>query len=154
MRAGVSSFGVGGTNVHLALEEAPLPEMVPPVPVPQVNAVQILPLSARSPEALEALRDRLAAVLETGADGEAGYDAPALADIAFTLQEGRGQYPWRISVAAETRTAAAALLRKTARPATATGGTGPRIAFMFPGQGAQYPGMGAGLCRQEPEFAR
>lgn len=31
LRAGVSSFGVGGTNVHLVLEEAPLPVDIAPL---------------------------------------------------------------------------------------------------------------------------
>lgn len=48
-RAGVSSFGVGGTNVHIVLEEAPQTK-----PSSPARAFQLLPISARSSAALDA----------------------------------------------------------------------------------------------------
>ncbi len=79
-RAGVSSFGLGGTNVHVVLEEAPARQ-----PSGPSRPWQLLLLSARTPAALAAQADRLAdrlARLETG-------EALDLADVAFTLQAGR-----------------------------------------------------------------
>ncbi len=73
--AGVSGFGVGGTNVHIVLQEAPLrdaPDAIEP------DRVQILPLSAKSPEALAIMADQLAAVLRAPMP-------PNLADVALTL---------------------------------------------------------------------
>jgi len=86
-RAGVSSFGVGGTNVHLLLEQAPDVEKSAPV-----KGIQLLPLSAKSPDALDQLRLHMAAALDAA-------DGATLADIAFTLQEGRKDYPYRLAVA-------------------------------------------------------
>lgn len=141
-RAGVSSFGVGGTNVHLVLEEAP------DLPIPESGAeLHILPLSAKSPEALTEMHARLADALE--AEG-----APALADAAFTLQEGRPEYEFRSAIAAREVAEAAAELRKAPPVRRPVPADTPAVAFMFPGQGSQYPGMGSGLYQHEPEFAR
>src|SRR5207248_674429 len=78
-RAGVNSLGMGGTNVHVVLEEAPaLPEPAAARPW------QLILLSARTPAALEAATDNLAGFLRHGAQSDAD-----LADVAFTLQVGR-----------------------------------------------------------------
>jgi len=89
-RAGISSFGVGGVNVHLVVEEAPSKEhRTPGEPEPQ-----LLPLSARTPEALA----RYAADLLNYLKEE---DEPAdIADIAFTLQTGRLALPYRVAFVA------------------------------------------------------
>ena len=76
-RAGVSSFGIGGTNVHVILEEAPPARQSGPS-----RDWQILMLSARSSHALEAMTERLGSHLET-------HPGAPLADVAYTLQIGR-----------------------------------------------------------------
>ncbi len=85
-RAGVSSFGLGGTNVHVVLEEAPEPE-----PSGPSRPWQLLVLSAATPTALESATDRLAAHLEE-------HPEQPLPDIAWTLQAGRRVMPWRRAV--------------------------------------------------------
>ena len=57
-RAGVSSFGVGGTNVHVVLEEAPRTS-----PGTAPSGPQVLLLSARTAESLQDARTALAAGL-------------------------------------------------------------------------------------------
>jgi len=141
-RAGISAFGVGGTNVHLLLEQAP-----DRAARTLVDAVQILPLSAKSPEALTAMINRLA-------DALAVANAPLLADAAYTLQEGRKVYPYRFAVAASDNPSAAKALCTAKVSLNKTPTTAAPLVFLFAGQGSQYPGMGAGLYRAEPEYAR
>ncbi|GGA09746.1 type I polyketide synthase [Neptunicoccus cionae] len=141
-RAGISSFGIGGTNAHLVLEEAPTTGQQP-----DVTAPQILPLSAKSPEALAEMAAGLAQALEADAP-------PQLSDAAFTLQEGRSRFDYRAAVVARTTEEAAAALRKLPAVKTRTPLDAPGVLFMFAGQGSQYPGMGRGLYETAPEFTR
>jgi len=100
-RAGVSSFGLGGTNVHLVLEEAP-PET--PALAPS-RAWGVLLLSARSQEALERATDSLAAHL-------ASHPALSLSDVAFTLQTGRRAFAHRRTLVCHPGEDVAGLLRQ------------------------------------------
>lgn len=144
-RAGVSSFGVGGTNAHAVLEEAP----GTPSPT-ESRPHQALTLSARSPAALDEATHRLGTYLTR-------HPERGLADAAYTLHVGRRAFQYRrsLSVATDNRAAAVAALLDTERlSATEAPPTSPPVVFMFPGQGAQYPGMAAGLYRSEPQFKR
>ena len=145
-RAGVSSLGVGGTNAHVVLEEPP------PLAVlrEQEERPELLVLSARSPSALTATRLRLAGHLRAANDQR-------LADIAFTLQQGRRHFPYRCSLVCQGRDDAAAALSTAGAPNCHNGaGTGqaPAVVYMFPGQGVQYPDMAAGLYRRFAVFRR
>ena len=143
-RAGVNSLGVGGTNAHVVLEEAPAP-----IPSDESDwPFQILTLSARSKPALNDASANLAAHLR------AHPDQP-LADVAFTLKEGRMAHAQRRVTVAESHTEAAELLEGDAprRVFTHTALDNPDITFMFPGGGAQYAGMARELYETEPVFA-
>jgi len=143
-RAGVSSFGMGGTNAHVVLEEAPAVE-----PSGPSRPWQVLLLSAKTPTALEALRERLADLLATE-----GRDLP-LADVAYTLAVGRRPFPHRLALVCRDTREAAAVLGEADSPgvfrAVAPGSPRPAV-FLFSGQGSQYPGMARGLYESEPFF--
>ena len=147
-RAGVSSFGIGGTNAHLILEEAP-----PAPPSAPARARQLLPLSARTAEAL----DRATRRLRTHLEANPGLN---LADVAFTLQVGRKPFDFRRAIVAAdleeaVRRLAASSTDLNAAPSEPplAARTAPRVAFLFPGQGSQYPAMARELYRSEPTFA-
>ncbi|MBN3766872.1 polyketide synthase, partial [Burkholderia sp. Ac-20365] len=143
-RAGVSSFGVGGTNVHVLLEEAPCRTEADAAQDTSRDGLQILPLSARSASALERAKANLAGHLAANPD-------LALADVAATLQTGRRDFTHRAVIIADSLDQAQAKLQKGAIESQAPQGT-PPVVFMFPGQGAQYPGMGHALYHSEPVF--
>ncbi|WP_078901256.1 type I polyketide synthase [Actinacidiphila yeochonensis] len=140
--AGVSSFGIGGTNAHVILRDAPpRPRRAPGSDTD--GGWQVLPLSARTPEALDELAVRLDAAL-------ARPGAPALADAAHTLQTGRTHRLWRrAGIAAPGRAAAPAAPRRDPVPAA---DTPEAVAFLYPGQGAGTPGMAAEPYAEEPVF--
>ncbi|HEV2621909.1 MAG TPA: amino acid adenylation domain-containing protein [Frateuria sp.] len=142
-RAGVSSFGVGGTNAHVVLEEAPVREAPEKAAGPH-----LLLLSARTPAALGAAAARLA-------DHLRAQPSTDLADVAWTLAVGRKAFAHRLAVVADDATGAVARLAEAgASEATARGRAAqPReVVFLFPGQGAQYAGMGRALHAAEPVF--
>ena len=143
-RAGVSSFGVGGTNAHVVIEEAPAPARSRDRGRSEARLIR---LSARTGTALEEAAQRLAGAL-TAEDRDLD-----LADVAYTLRTGRRELPHRLAVVATGPDDAAAALASPRRRITGTARkAAPQVAFMFPGQGAQYPGMGSQLYRAEPAF--
>ncbi len=158
-RAGVSSFGFGGTNAHVILEEAPSPEpatvesrdrMVAPS---AERPCHVLTLSARSSQALMELAGRYVAYAESA-------DRACLADAAYTANTGRTHFAHRAAVVAASWPEALTALRKLSEggeaPRLARGeaphDAAPRVAFLFTGQGAQYPGMAQALYAAHPTF--
>lgn len=139
-RAGVSALGVGGTNVHVVLEESPILEKSPA----DKSRNHFFPLSATSPEALAASVQQLGDF--------AGTTQLELADIAFTLQEGRRQYDHRATLFARSLEELASQCRAQSGKAVKRSPNFSRLAFLFPGQGAQHPGMARDLYENEAVF--
>ena len=142
-RAGVSAFGIGGTNAHAVVEQPPARE-----PSGPSRPWQLLQLSARTATALEAMTERLAEHLTARPE-------LCLADVAHTLRVGRRVFDHRRAVLCSSVEDAVVALQGGAPDRCwthhAQGGERP-VVFLFPGQGAQYVGMGRDLHRDEPVF--
>ncbi|WP_446728335.1 type I polyketide synthase [Phaeobacter sp. QD34_3] len=144
-RAGINALGVGGTNAHVILEEAPERGASEESDFP----FHVLCLSGRSKGALDGNTSALADWLRANPDAN-------LADVAYTLKEGRRGFAKRRVVVAESATEAADLLEKGDPRQVFTHdhlGVTPEVVFMFPGGGAQYAGMARDLYETEPVFA-
>jgi acyl transferase domain-containing protein/acyl carrier protein len=140
-RAGVSAFGVGGTNAHVVLEEAPAAQ-----PTGTSRPTQLLLLSAKTAAALETATANLAAHLRQHPNLD-------LADAAYTLQIGRRRLSHRRMLICRDHADALAQLDAPQNISTTEQEATHRpVVFMFPGGGAQYVHMGAGLYASEPVF--
>ena len=157
--AGVSAFGMSGTNAHVVLAEAPRP---PPVaaaqPAPAAREVHLLPLSARSPEALRARAQDYQRFLKASSEG-----APApssLEDIGYTAALRRSHHEHRLAIVGRSRQEIIASLEAFSRgkphhgvsSGYAAPGAPRRLVFVFSGQGSQWIGMGRELLEKEEVF--
>ncbi|MBK3554993.1 amino acid adenylation domain-containing protein [Streptomyces sp. MBT56] len=164
-RAGISSFGASGTNAHIIVEEAPAwgRPAAPTGTAPSTARdpeTWVLPLSARTPEGVAALARGYLRQLDDSASGSGAPGRPAasahLADLAYTAGTARDHFPYRRAAVAATPEALREELSRIAGeedgPATAAAPGRARTAWLFTGQGTQYPGMGAELFAQSPVF--
>src|SRR5271163_3637039 len=162
-RAGVSSFGFTGTNAHVLIEEAPVQPATPDehpaddaAVAPESEApeasMNVLALSARSPAALVALAQRYGSWLSTNPEVD-------IAEVCFTAGVGRSHFEHRAALVVETVQSASEGLPELAenrlRPGVVRGECTdrPTTAWLFTGQGSQYPGMARELFDAEPVFA-
>lgn len=148
---GVNSFGWGGTNAHAVLMSAPDTD-----PAPAVSAEGrpvLVPLSGHTHEAL---RQRASDIRDSALRDEM---TPAV--LADTLGLRRDSFALRAGVVARTNAELAEKLGAFAEdPEAEIDGlvTGRarrhgRTAFVFPGQGSQWAGMGRELYASSPVFA-
>ena len=140
LRAGVSAFGVGGTNVHVVMEEAPKPEQS----LPDNQTEHLFILSARTDNALGAMASNLATHIEQHPD-------QSLSDISYTLMEGRRNFDHRAYLSGSNRDQLVQQLRDNTFKRRGNLNV-KEVVFMFPGQGSQYPDMGRELYSTEPVF--
>ncbi len=147
-RGAVSSFGISGTNAHVILEQAPFVD--DNIPVPDTRVVPWV-LSARSAEALANQARRLRAHVDA-------TEARPL-DVGWSLISTRSLFDHRAVVvgadAAEFVDGLTNLTDGEAAPGVVIGRARPvgKTVFVFPGQGAQWPGMGLELLDSSTVFA-
>lgn len=131
-RAGVSSFGIGGTNVHVVLEQAP----------EQISSESkqpwfILPLSSKTEIALNKSSNNLFNFLKKNSHLN-------IADIAYTLQTGRKNFDYKQFIICKDTEDAINVLENNNHKQIFNGVTeiqNPPVVFMFTGQGSQYVNM-------------
>lgn len=151
---GVSSFGISGTNAHVIVSDQ---DSRPPDRQDEnlhPGGPHVLVLSARSETSLRGLAAAYAGYLSPGGAGE-GY---ALGRICHAAATARDALPYRLWVTGSTHEEMAAELRSLAEGLPAAGGAWQRAgetartAFVFPGQGGQWNGMGRRLLEISPVF--
>jgi phthiocerol/phenolphthiocerol synthesis type-I polyketide synthase C len=140
VRVGVNSFGWGGTNAHVVLARPPASAAAGGAGEPDRGAAggpgraYLLPVSAHNEPAL---RRRVADVLDHIDAGASG------AGTAHALAWHRDHFAQREAVVVNggVRTSVTGRARAVGR-----------VAFVFPGQGAQWQAMGAGLYGHDTAF--
>ncbi|RMI32140.1 type I polyketide synthase [Nocardia stercoris] len=157
-RAGVSSFGISGTNAHVIVEQAPMPESTATQhPARAIPAGGLLPwvLSARTGAALAAQAARLSAQVDVPTSPMAELDP---VDVGFSLASTRSVFTHRAVVLAGDRADLTAGVHAVAAGADAPGvvsgnAVAGSTAVVFSGQGAQWAGMATELRKAHPVFA-
>lgn len=143
-RAAISSFGIGGTNAHVILEEAPVA-----IPSSYSRPWHIVTCSAKSQQALKATEAQLKEFIDRNEHSN-------LADLAFTLAVGRKAFQYRSTFICQSleqlREQLASQDTEKLKLSSLKNSESPRVAFLFPGQGTQYVGMGISLYNSEPLF--
>ena len=149
--AGVSAFGFGGTNAHIVLAEAPQVRVAEALDDTTSDRVEVLPLSARSPEALAELASRYEAAFADGAP---------LADLCYTAGARRAHHDHRLAAVGRSRdelcAALAAFREGVPHPNLSFGhrhpAQRPGAVFVFTGEGSHWCGKGRQLYAQESAF--
>lgn len=136
---GVSSFGIGGTNSHVIVEEPPRTCTNKSKSIKKY----IIPLSAKTSTALENRKEQLITFIKNNPQIN-------IEDIAFTLWEGRSHMKYRLSAVVQTTNE---LISDDLRfEKKVSDEKISALAFLFPGQGAQYYKMGSELYKTNKRF--
>ena len=144
---GINSFGFGGANGHCVVQEyRPAQQRVWSIPLaPQAGTM--IPVSARSPEALAQSVQQLRTTLET--------QPLDLYTLAGNLSRRRTHYNVRTAFAVHHRKELIEALGAFDEDEIRTAAeANQRVAFVFAGQGTQWEGCGRQLYDADPVFRR
>lgn len=143
-RAGVSSFGVGGTNVHVILEEYQNKEKVSSPGRP----IELLAWSAKTQNSVSGYKTELGHYLESNTN-------IPLADVAYSLHMTRDNFNHRSFMLSESNADASENLLNSDSKAIKNHLLKlipEELAFLYTGQGSQYLQMGKSLYENEKVY--
>ncbi|ELR97351.1 type I polyketide synthase [Gloeocapsa sp. PCC 73106] len=143
-RAGVNSLGIGGTNVHVILEEFTRCDRSPQTPE---RPLHILTLSTQNEKAWQELIQKYQLFLDNHPDTN-------LADLCFTANTGRTLMQYGGAVIASSIADLKAKLSQLSPHTAIKPFQTKKIAFLFPGQGIQMNNLAQELYHTQPTFQR
>ncbi|MCF8467030.1 MAG: amino acid adenylation domain-containing protein, partial [Sneathiella sp.] len=141
-RAGVSAFGVGGTNIHMILEEPP--KRIEIADKQEDPDIAVLPISASTADAVKEAIKKLGIFAEKN-------EQLSIHDLADNLKFGRREFPQRTVIAAGSMADLVEQCQSFGGK-IASARRYSKVAFLFPGQGSQHIGMAKDLFLSEPVF--
>ena len=146
---GINSFGFGGANAHAVVREySPARKRIWSEPVAP-EAAYMIPLSARSHEALAIGARQLL--------GSPGLQTADLYTLAGNLSRRRTHFPVRTAFAVRSREELIERLNafsQEGEPVTTVSEGERRLTMVFSGQGTQWAGCGRPLYDTDPVFRR
>ncbi|OJJ49991.1 hypothetical protein ASPZODRAFT_109969 [Penicilliopsis zonata CBS 506.65] len=169
-RASISNFGYGGTNGHVIMESAAYYRRAASLepgafeidyhaafnvaaeqPIDRYspcysNRHYIFVLSAKDEKGLRRM-------VQNFQDYLMGRGAERrLSELSYTLALRRSDFQWKFAVSGQTLGGVRDALSDPQRISLAPAGQGPRLGFVFTGQGAQWFAMGRQLMTAYPQF--
>lgn len=151
---GVNSFGAGGANAHAVLQSFAGEEVAATSPESreQDHGPLLYTLSAANRQALQSLAQRHAEFL--------GCTQQPLTDVAYSAFNRRSRYRQLLAIVGNSGADLQRRLRQFADGQVDPGALSmavnrqhqPKLAFVFSGQGGQWPRMGMQLMHDEPVF--
>jgi acyl transferase domain-containing protein/surfactin synthase thioesterase subunit len=148
-KAGVNSFGWGGTNAHAAIEEYRSDTNAEMFGHPRLFC---LPVSAKSSQSLKDYARAYASIIENA--DEESFKNTCIAAALY-----KADFDYRILFSAGTKKQMLARLNNfieddTELKSYVRASENTKIAFVFPGQGGQWLGMGSELLSKERIFEK
>jgi acyl transferase domain-containing protein len=156
-RGSVNSFGFGGASAHLILESTSSylrPRWTEtawrPHSSPSAKQLFVLPISSSSKISLEVRADQVAQAVKS-------YDEAMLYRLAYTLSLRRSQLEYKRYLLAEVVAngeMTTTVLHESPNQSDTDNTLNPLpVAFVFTGQGSQYPGMASQLLHRSATFS-
>lgn len=147
----VNNFGFGGSNAHVVLERGPINIPKEIETETRTENIRLIVLSGHDEKAAKRAGKQLGVYLEQHPEI---FQKRLMRDVSYTLGERRTHHAYRIAIPATSFSDLATSLNGVAALPTRASAIAPTLAFVFTGQGAQWPQMGKELMNSHKVFNR